>query len=84
MLELAANDPIIKVYLKDLRHLKTLEVTLEPGLQGPFQNLLDKAAKWFHRMLVPDSPRDFVRLAGQSVRVTVETVGIAKSLPSCG
>jgi predicted helicase len=45
MLELAANDPLIKTYLKDLQHLKNQAVTHELGLRGPFQNLLDKAAK---------------------------------------
>jgi len=45
MLELAATDPIIKAYLKDLQHLKDQQVTHELGLKAPFQNLLDKAAK---------------------------------------
>jgi predicted helicase len=45
MLELAPNDPLIKTYLKDLRHLKSQAVTHELGLKGPFHNLLDKAAK---------------------------------------
>ena len=45
MLELSATDPIIKTYLKDLQHLKDQSVVHELGLKGPFQNLLDKAAK---------------------------------------
>ncbi len=45
MLELTANDPLIKTYLKDLQHLKSQAVEHELGLRGPFQNLLDKAAK---------------------------------------
>jgi type I restriction-modification system DNA methylase subunit len=45
MLELAANDPLIKTYLKDLQHLKSQSVTHELGLKGPFYNLLDKAAR---------------------------------------
>ena len=45
MLELSPSDPIIKTYLKDLQHLKSQQVTHELGLKGPFQNLLDKAAK---------------------------------------
>ena len=45
MLDLAANDSLIKTYLKDLQHLKNQSVAHELGLKGPFQNLLDKAAK---------------------------------------
>lgn len=45
MLELAANDPLIKTYLRDLPHLQSQAVTHELGLKGPFQNLLDKAAR---------------------------------------
>src|SRR5450759_1025216 len=45
MLELAPNDPLIKTYLKDLQHLRSQSVTHELGLKGPFQNLLDKAAR---------------------------------------
>src|ERR1017187_9209208 len=45
MLELTPGDPIIKTYLKDLQHLKDQDVVHELGLKGPFQNLLDKAAK---------------------------------------
>jgi hypothetical protein len=45
MLELSPSDPIIKLYLKDLQHLKDHEVAHELGLKGPFQTLLDKAAK---------------------------------------
>ena len=45
MLELTPGDPIIRTYLKDLQHLKDHQVSHELGLKGPFQNLLDKAAK---------------------------------------
>src|ERR1035437_4783524 len=54
MLELSANDPLIKTYLKDLQHLKSQSVTHELGLKGPFQNLLDKAAKRRGWTLVPE------------------------------
>jgi predicted helicase len=54
MLELAPNDPLIKTYLKDLQHLKSQSVTHELGLKGPFQNLLDKAAKRRGWTLVPE------------------------------
>ena len=54
MLELGANDPIVKTYLKDLQHLKDQLVTHELGLKGPFQNLLDKAAKRHGWTLVPE------------------------------
>lgn len=54
MLELAPNDPIVKSYLKDLQHLKDQQVTHELGLKGPFQNLLDKAAKKRGWTLVPE------------------------------
>jgi predicted helicase len=54
MLELAPNDPLIKAYLKDLQHLKSQSVTHELGLKGPFQTLLDKAAKRRGWTLVPE------------------------------
>lgn len=54
MLELAANDPLIKTYLKDLHHLKGQDVTHELGLRAPFQNLLDKAARKRGWTLVPE------------------------------
>src|SRR5665213_1580913 len=54
MLELSPNDPIIKTYLRDLDHLKSQQVTHELGLKGPFQNLLDKAAKRRGWTLVPE------------------------------
>jgi len=54
MLQLAANDPLIKTYLKDLQHLQNQAVTHELGLRGPFQNLLDKAAKKRGWTLVPE------------------------------
>jgi predicted helicase len=54
MLELTPSDPIIKTYLKDLQHLKQQEVVHELGLKGPFQNLLDKAAKRRGWTLVPE------------------------------
>lgn len=54
MLELAPTDPIIKAYARDLAQLKRHEVAHELGLKGPFQNLLDKAAKKRGWMLVPE------------------------------
>ena len=45
MLELSPGDPLIKAYLQDIQHLKSQRVKHELGLKGPFQNLLDKAAK---------------------------------------
>src|ERR1035438_621640 len=54
MLELSPSDPIVKAYLADLRHLKDQHVTHELGLKGPFQNLLDKAAKKRGWTLVPE------------------------------
>ena len=54
MLELSPSDPIIKTYLKDLQHLKSQQVTHELGLKGPFQNLLDRAAKKRGWTLVPE------------------------------
>ena len=54
MLELAPTDPLIKTYLKDLQHLKGQDVIHELGLKGPFQNLLDKAAKKRGWTLVPE------------------------------
>jgi hypothetical protein len=43
MLELAADDPLIKAYLKDIQHLKDQFVVHELGLKAPFHNLLDKS-----------------------------------------
>jgi predicted helicase len=54
MLELGPGDPLIKTYLKDLQHLKSQAVTHELGLKGPFQNLLDKAARKRGWTLVPE------------------------------
>src|SRR6266853_1217663 len=55
MLELSAADPIIKAYLKDIQHLKQDQfIANELGLRGPFQNLLDKAAKRRGWTLVPE------------------------------
>jgi predicted helicase len=54
MLDLAANDSLIGTYLKDLQHLKNQSVVHELGLKGPFQNLLDKAAKRRGWTLVPE------------------------------
>src|ERR1700694_4681092 len=55
MLELSANDPIIKAYLKDIQRLKEGQLVMhELGLKGPFQNLLDKAAKKRGWTLVPE------------------------------
>ena len=54
MLDLSPNDPLIKTYLKDLQHLKSQFVTHELGLKGPFQNLLDKAARRRGWTLVPE------------------------------
>src|SRR5712691_11835695 len=54
MLELSPNDPIVRAYLTDLKHLKDQLVAHELGLKGPFQNLLDKAAKRRGWNLVPE------------------------------
>jgi predicted helicase len=54
MLELSPADPIIRTYIKDLQHLKDHQVVHELGLKGPFQNLLDKAAKRRGWTLVPE------------------------------
>src|SRR5260370_40777324 len=54
MFELPPNDLIVKAYLKDLQHLKDQFVVHELGLTGPFQNLLDKAAKRRGWTLVPE------------------------------
>jgi len=54
MLELTPADPIIRTYIKDLQHLKDQQISHELGLKGPFQNLLDKAAKKRGWTLVPE------------------------------
>src|SRR3974390_1897714 len=54
MLDLAPGDPIIKSYLADLQRLRNQQVTHELGLKGPFQNLLDKAAKKRGWTLIPE------------------------------
>jgi predicted helicase len=54
MLELTPADPIIRTYIKDLQRLKDHQVTHELGLKGPFQNLLDKAARKRGWTLVPE------------------------------
>jgi hypothetical protein len=45
MLELSPGDPIVRTYIKDLKHLKDHQVVHELGLKGPFHNLLDKATR---------------------------------------
>lgn len=54
MLELGPSDPLIKAYLRDIKHLEQQQVTHELGIKGPFQNLLDKAAKRRGWTLVPE------------------------------
>ncbi|MBZ5677410.1 MAG: hypothetical protein LAP61_24465 [Acidobacteriia bacterium] len=55
MLELAPNDAIIKTYLQDIQRIKHgQQIAHEMGLRGPFQHLLDKAAKQRSWTLVPE------------------------------
>jgi predicted helicase len=55
MLDLAPNDAIIKTYLQDIQRVKhDQQVAHEMGLRGPFQHLLDKAAKKRGWTLVPE------------------------------
>jgi hypothetical protein len=54
VLELSPSDTIIKTYLKDIQHLEDQQITHELGIKGPFQNLLDKAAKKRGWTLVPE------------------------------
>jgi predicted helicase len=55
MFELEADDPIIKDYLKNIQHLKSQQlIEHELGLKGPFQNMLDKAARRRGWTLVPE------------------------------
>jgi predicted helicase len=54
MLDLSPNDSLIGTYLKELQHLRNQSVTHELGLKGPFQNLLDKAARKRGWTLVPE------------------------------
>ncbi len=51
---LSPNDPIIKTYLNDIQRLEAQQISHELGLKGPFQNLLDKAAKKRGWTLVPE------------------------------
>jgi len=55
MLDLSPNDPIIKAYLGDIQRLKVdQQISHELGIRGPFQNLLDKAARRRGWTLVPE------------------------------
>jgi hypothetical protein len=54
VLELSPSDTIIKTYLRDIQHLEDQQITHELGIKGPFQNLLDKAAKKRGWTLVPE------------------------------
>jgi len=45
MLDLSPGDPIIKAYLSDIQCLKDPRISHELGMRGPFQTLLDKAAR---------------------------------------
>src|ERR1700728_1012151 len=54
MLDLSPSDPIIKNYLRDIQRLEQQQITHELGIRGPFQNLLDKAARRRGWTLVPE------------------------------
>jgi hypothetical protein len=54
VLELGGSDPIIANYIRDLNRLKEQDVSHELGLKGPFQTLLDKAARRRGWTLVPE------------------------------
>jgi type I restriction-modification system DNA methylase subunit len=54
VLDLSPSDTIIKTYLKDIQHLEDQQISHELGIKGPFQNLLDKAAKKRGWTLVPE------------------------------
>ena len=60
MLELSPSDPIIKIYLKDLQHLKSQQVTHELGLKGPFQKR-SRRAPFIVSMSPPDYPSAWLR-----------------------
>jgi hypothetical protein len=54
MFELTPNDAIIRTYHKDLQQLREQGVLHEMGVRGPFQTLLDRAAKRRGWTLVPE------------------------------
>ena len=54
MLQLAPDDALVKAYLHDLQRLKGQQVTNELSVRGPFQTLLDKAARRRGWTLVPE------------------------------
>jgi hypothetical protein len=55
MLDLSPGDPIIKAYLGDIQRLKVdQQISHELGIRGPFQTLLDKAARRVGWTLVPE------------------------------
>jgi hypothetical protein len=54
MLDISPNDPIVKVYLRDIERLEQQQVSHELGLKGPFHNLLDRAARKRGWTLVPE------------------------------
>ena len=57
MLDLSPSDPIIKTYVGDIQRLKDQQISHELGMRGPFQNLLDKAARCQGRTLITEPPR---------------------------
>ncbi len=54
MFDLSLQDALIRTYLKDIQHLENQQVSHELGLKGPFQNLLDKAARKRGWSLIPE------------------------------
>jgi len=54
MFDVSPSDPIIKAYIADIQRLESQQVSHELGLKGPFQTLLDKAAKRRGWTLVPE------------------------------
>jgi hypothetical protein len=88
----------IQTYYQTLRDYSEHHVGHETALRSAFQNLLADLAKTHHWLLVPEQstriggirsdpnrsndPEYIVRLIGQVVRVSLETVRIVNALPS--
>lgn len=89
MFDIAPSDPIIKTYLKNLTRRNEIRKRLQPeafkyrlGSRSALEWIVDQyQVKGESDPNRADDPGYIVRLVGQVVRVSVETVRIVRQLP---
>jgi hypothetical protein len=91
--QIKPSDKALKAYYATLQEYSDGEISHEGAVETAFQRLLADTARSHGWMLVPkllfkrggnspDDPEYIVRLIGQVVCVSVETVKIVNALPS--